>query len=304
MPLRATLRAGDPNLQRGTAAANRRRARPSGSMHSSAGMRTMTLLAVESVRKIYKPRKREAEVVALDDVSLAIEAGECLGLVGESGSGKSTLARLILALEAPSSGTIRYGGEDLAQLSAPGLLRLREKMQIVFQDPHASLNPRMTIHDIVAEPLVIHQRQRPMGARARRDRVVELLATVGLKREHLWRYPHEFSGGQRQRICIARALALEPEFLILDEPTSALDVSVQAQVLNMLQELQQRLKLTYLFISHDLGVIRYMADRVTVMQHGRIVEGGATEAVFRAPQTDYAKSLIAASEAGELDAIR
>jgi ABC-type glutathione transport system ATPase component len=267
-------------------------------------MRTMTLLAVESVRKIYKPRKREAEVVALDDVSLAIEAGECLGLVGESGSGKSTLARLILALEAPSSGTIRYGGEDLAQLSAPGLLRLREKMQIVFQDPHASLNPRMTIHDIVAEPLVIHQRQRPMGARARRDRVVELLATVGLKREHLWRYPHEFSGGQRQRICIARALALEPEFLILDEPTSALDVSVQAQVLNMLQELQQRLKLTYLFISHDLGVIRYMADRVTVMQHGRIVEGGATEAVFRAPQTDYAKSLIAASEAGELDAIR
>jgi ABC-type glutathione transport system ATPase component len=267
-------------------------------------MRTMTLLAVESVRKIYKPRKREAEVVALDDVSLAIEAGECLGLVGESGSGKSTLARLILALEAPSSGTIRYGGENLAQLSAPGLLRLREKMQIVFQDPHASLNPRMTIHDIVAEPLVIHQRQRPMGGRARRDRVVELLATVGLKREHLWRYPHEFSGGQRQRICIARALALEPEFLILDEPTSALDVSVQAQVLNMLQELQQRLKLTYLFISHDLGVIRYMADRVTVMQHGRIVEGGATEAVFRAPQTDYAKSLIAASEAGELDAIR
>ena len=261
----------------------------------------MTLLAVEGVRKIYQQRRRDAEVVALDDVSLAIESGECLGLVGESGSGKSTLARLILALEAPSAGTISYRGEDLARLSAANLLRLREKMQIVFQDPHASLNPRMTIHDIVAEPLVIHQRYRPMPARARRDRVVELLTTVGLKRDHLWRFPHEFSGGQRQRICIARALALEPEFLILDEPTSALDVSVQAQVLNMLQELQRRLKLTYLFISHDLGVIQYMADRVTVMQHGRIVETGATEAVFHAPQTDYARSLIAASRASDLD---
>ena len=264
----------------------------------------MTLLAVDGVRKVYKPRKRGAEVVALDDVSLAIEGGECLGLVGESGSGKSTLARLILALEAPSSGTIRYRGDDLAQLSAASLLRLREKMQIVFQDPHASLNPRMTVHDIVAEPLVIHQRYRPMSGRARRDRVVDLLTTVGLKRDHLWRFPHEFSGGQRQRICIARALALEPEFLILDEPTSALDVSVQAQVLNMLQELQQRLRLTYLFISHDLGVIRYMADRVTVMQHGRIVETGTTEAVFRAPQTDYARSLIAASQGSDLDVIR
>ncbi len=261
----------------------------------------MRLLAVDNVSKVYRPRKREAEVVALDDVSLAIESGECLGLVGESGSGKSTLARLILALEEPSSGSISYRGADLAKLSSAELLRLREKMQIVFQDPHAALNPRMTVHDIVAEPLVIHQRYRPMTSRARLDRVVELITTVGLKREQLWRFPHEFSGGQRQRVCIARALALEPEFLILDEPTSALDVSVQAQVLNMLQELQQRLKLTYLFISHDLGVIRYMADRVIVMQQGRIVETGATQAVFRAPQTDYAKSLIAASEASELD---
>ncbi len=261
----------------------------------------MTLLGVNNVRKVYRPRRRDAEVVALDDVSLAIDSGECLGLVGESGSGKSTLARLILALEPPSAGSISYRGKDLAQLSSAELLRLREKIQIVFQDPHAALNPRMTVHDIVAEPLVIHQRYRPMSSRARRDRVVELLTTVGLKREHLWRFPHEFSGGQRQRVCIARALALEPEFLILDEPTSALDVSVQAQVLNMLQELQQRLKLTYLFISHDLGVIRYMADRVSVMQHGRIVESGATEAVFRAPQTDYAKSLIAASQGSDLD---
>jgi ABC-type glutathione transport system ATPase component len=263
----------------------------------------MTLLAVDKIRKVYKPRKRDGEVVALDDVSLAIEPGECLGLVGESGSGKSTLARLILALEAPTAGTISYCGADLAQLSPASLLRLREKMQIVFQDPYASLNPRMTVQDIVAEPLVIHQHNRPMSARARRDRVIDLLATVGLKREHQWRFPHEFSGGQRQRICIARALALEPEFLILDEPTSALDVSVQAQVLNMLQDLQQRLKLTYLFISHDLGVIRYMADRVTVMQHGRIVETGVTERVFCTPQTDYARSLIAASEGSDLDVV-
>jgi ABC-type glutathione transport system ATPase component len=261
----------------------------------------MTLLAVDNVRKVYKTRKRDAEILALDGVSLAIEPGECLGLVGESGSGKSTLARLILALESPTSGTITYRGEDVSQLSAASLLRLRQRMQIVFQDPYASLNPRMTVHDIVVEPLVIHQSDRPVPTRARRDRVVELLATVGLKREHLWRFPHEFSGGQRQRICIARALALEPEFLILDEPTSALDVSVQAQVLNMLQELQQRLKLTYLFISHDLGVIRYMADRVTVMQSGRIVETDTTEMVFRAPRTDYARSLVAASEASTLE---
>jgi ABC-type glutathione transport system ATPase component len=261
----------------------------------------MTLLAVDNVRMTYRRRKRDAEVVALDDVSLAIDSGECLGLVGESGSGKSTLARLILALEAPTAGTITYRGENLARLPPANLLRLRQKMQIVFQDPYASLNPRMTVRDIVAEPLVIHLRDRPMPARARLDRVVELLATVGLKREHLWRFPHEFSGGQRQRICIARALALEPEFVILDEPTSALDVSVQAQVLNMLQELQQRLKLTYLFISHDLAVIRYMADRVSVMQGGRIVEAGTTETLFRTPQTDYARSLIAASQEGNHD---
>jgi len=263
----------------------------------------MTLVAVDNVRKVYRPRKRDAEIVALDGVSLAIESGECLGLVGESGSGKSTLARLILALEAPTAGAIVYRGEDLAQLSAARLLNLRRKMQVVFQDPYASLNPRMTVHDIVTEPLVIHQQHQPMLARARRDRVVELLATVGLKREHLWRFPHEFSGGQRQRICIARALALEPEFLILDEPTSALDVSVQAQVLNMLQELQHRLKLTYLFISHDLGVIRYMADRVTVMQSGRLVETGAMNAVLGAPQTDYARRLVAASQASDPDIV-
>ena len=241
----------------------------------------MTLLSVEHVRKTYRPSRRGAEVVALDDVSLSIARGECLGVVGESGSGKSTLTRQVLALEAPTSGRICYDGRDLATVSAGDLRTLREKMQIVFQDPYASLNPRMCVHDIIAEPLVIHADRRPMTPRQRSARVLDLLRTVGLKREHLWRYAHEFSGGQRQRICIARALALEPEFLILDEPTSALDVSVQAQVLNMLQELQQRLKLTYLFISHDLGVIRYMADRVTLIQHGRVVETGVTERIFR-----------------------
>jgi ABC-type glutathione transport system ATPase component len=255
----------------------------------------MTLLSVERVRKVYRPSRRSADVVALDDVSLSIARGECLGVVGESGSGKSTLTRLVLALEAPTSGRICYDGHDLATVPAGDLRVLREKMQIVFQDPYASLNPRMSVHDIIAEPLVIYADRRPMTPRQRSARVLDLLTTVGLKREHLWRYAHEFSGGQRQRICIARALALEPEFLILDEPTSALDVSVQAQVLNILQELQQRLKLTYLFISHDLGVIRYMADRVTLIQHGRVVETGTTETIFRAPQTEYARTLIAAS---------
>jgi len=255
----------------------------------------MSLLTVTSVSKIYKPSRRGATVAALTDVSLAVARGECLGLVGESGSGKSTLTRLILALEAPTSGTIRYDGQDLSQLAPAALQALRKKMQVVFQDPYASLNPRMTVHDIVAEPLVIHATRHSLTPRQRSTRVLDLLATVGLNREHLWRFPHEFSGGQRQRICIARALALEPELLILDEPTSALDVSVQAQVLNMFHDLQQRLKLTYLFISHDLGVIRYMADRVTLIQHGRIIETGATEDIFRAPQSDYARTLIAAT---------
>ncbi len=255
----------------------------------------MTLLALENVHKVYRSNRRDPDVVALDDVSLSIFRGECLGLVGESGSGKSTLTRLVLALEPPTAGRIFYDGRDLATIAARDLRALREKMQIVFQDPYASLNPRMSVHDIIAEPLVIHADRRPMSPRQRSARVLELLITVGLKREHLWRYAHEFSGGQRQRICIARALALEPEFLILDEPTSALDVSVQAQVLNMLLELQQRLNLTYLFISHDLGVIRYMADRVMLLRQGRVVETGDTESIFHSPTTEYARALIAAT---------
>ncbi len=253
------------------------------------------LLSLDKVTKIYPPRQLSGKAVnALSGVSLSIAPGECLGLVGESGSGKTTLTRLILQLERPTSGSISYDGRDLATLSSSELKALRARMQVVFQDPQASLNPRMTIHDIVAEPLVIHAAAHPMSKDERTARVLSLLETVGLKTEHLYRFPHEFSGGQRQRVCIARALALEPRLLILDEPTSALDVSVQAQVLNMLFELQQRLGLTYLFISHDLGVVRYVADRVALIHHGRIVETGETERVFSAPESDYAKMLIAA----------
>ncbi len=256
---------------------------------------TAPLLALSNVSKTYPPRQRGGKPVdALDAVSLSIAPGECLGLVGESGSGKTTLTRLILQLEKPTAGTISYDGRDLATLSSAELKALRAKMQVVFQDPQASLNPRMTVHDIIAEPLVIHAVAHPMSRDDRTARVLALLETVGLKAEHLYRFPHEFSGGQRQRICIARALALEPRLLILDEPTSALDVSVQAQVLNMLFALQKRLGLTYLFISHDLGVVRYVADRVALIHHGRIVETGPTERVFTAPESDYAKMLIAA----------
>jgi ABC-type glutathione transport system ATPase component len=255
----------------------------------------VTLLTIENVRRVYRSSARSGEVVALDGVSLAIERGECFGLVGESGSGKSTLSRLILNLEPPSSGRIAYDGRDLAGLGHEEMRRLRARMQIVFQDPYASLNPRMTVHDLVAEPLVIHAEVGYRDRSRRTTRVGELLHTVGLKPEHMWRYPHEFSGGQRQRVCIARALALNPEFLILDEPTSALDVSVQAQILNMLLELQSRLGLTYLFISHDLGIVRYVAHRVALIHKGRIVEEGPVEQVFSRPESDYARTLISAS---------
>jgi ABC-type glutathione transport system ATPase component len=262
----------------------------------------MTLLAVENVRKIYRSSAKGAGIVAIDGVSIAIRRGECFGLVGESGSGKTTLTRLILNLEPPTSGRLLFAGQDLAALPPADMRRLRARMQIVFQDPYASLNPRMTVHDLVAEPLIIHAGAGSLDRRGRTARVAGLLDTVGLGPEHMWRYPHEFSGGQRQRICIARALALNPEFIILDEPTSALDVSVQAQILNMLLELQARLNLTYLFISHDLGVVRYVAHRVALIHQGRIVEEGQTEQIFSAPSSDYARTLIAASP--NLDAYR
>ena len=257
------------------------------------------MLEIEGVTKIYRARKRlferdVREVRALADVSLSVARGESFGLVGESGSGKTTLTRLILGLETPTAGRILHEGRDLAKLSLVELNRLRADIQIVFQDPYASLNPRMSVHDIVTEPLVVHRATLGLDRRQRTERAAQLLSEVGLGPQHLGRYPHEFSGGQRQRIGIARALATGPKLLILDEPTSALDVSVQAQVLNLLHGLQQRLNLTYLFISHDLAVIRYICDRVALILRGAIVETGTAEAVFETPASDYARQLIAA----------
>ena len=232
-------------------------------------------------------------VTALKGVSLAVRRGESFGLVGESGSGKTTLTRCILQLERVTSGQILLDGIDLGALGRRQMRRLQARVQIVFQDPYASLNPRQSVHDIICEPMEIHHASE--GRRRRTERAVELLELVGLSGQHLFRYPHEFSGGQRQRIGIARALAVEPELLVLDEPTSALDVSVQAQVLNLLHDLQTKLGLTYLFISHDLGVIRYVCDRVALILRGEIVEEGETEAIFERPTSDYARLLLAAT---------
>ncbi|MCG8593446.1 MAG: ABC transporter ATP-binding protein [Kiloniellales bacterium] len=229
--------------------------------------------------------------VALDGVDLTLRRGAAYGLVGESGSGKTTVARLILRLLQPTSGQILFAGQDITGLKGEALMKLRERIQIVFQDPHASLNPRQTILFSVAEPLVIH---RGLRGPALRRRVEELLETVGLPGGFLYRYPHELSGGQKQRACIARAVALNPELLVLDEPTSALDVSVQAQVLEFLRDLKARLDLTYLFISHDLSVVRYLCDRVAVMYMGKVVEEGAVGAVFESPSHPYTESLLSA----------
>jgi oligopeptide transport system ATP-binding protein len=231
------------------------------------------------------------DVKAVDGVDLDIVRGESFGLVGESGSGKTTLGKTILRLIEPTEGKIIFDGEDLCQLSESEMRQWRAEMQIVFQDPYSSLNPRMTVKRIVGEPLLIHHRAR---GREMENRVRELIELVGLMEDHLYRYPHEFSGGQRQRVGVARALALEPKMLVLDEPTSALDVSVQAQVLNLLLDLQQRLGLTYLFISHDLGVIRYICDRVALMYLGRIVEIGSIEEIFQKPLHPYTRALLSA----------
>jgi ABC-type glutathione transport system ATPase component len=257
------------------------------------------MLAVEEVVKRYPLGRRrwfgtQPSITALDGVSLAVRRGESFGIVGESGSGKTTLTRCILRLEAISAGRILLDGVDLHGLPAEAMRRMRARIQIVFQDPYASLNPRMTVRDIIAEPMEIHDDLLRLTPRQRTERVVELLEQVRLGPQHLHRYPHEFSGGQRQRIGIARGLACRPEMLLLDEPTSALDVSVQAEVLNLLIELQRDLGLTYLFISHDMAVIRYVCDRVALMHRGRIVEQGETQAIFDAPQSEYARMLIAA----------
>ena len=231
-------------------------------------------------------------VKAVDGVSFAVERGTTVGLVGESGSGKTTIGRAIVGLAPVTGGTIRYQGEVISNLSARRFLPYRKKIQMVFQDPYNSLNPRLSVLDIVGEALEIHFPE--MDRRARRARVADLLRQVGLQPDHLDRYPHEFSGGQRQRIGIARALAVEPELLVCDEPVSALDVSVQAQIVNLLQDLQEQLGLTYLFIAHDLAVVEHLSDTVLVMRHGRIVEAASAEELYRNPQHPYTRDLLAA----------
>ena len=255
----------------------------------------MALLDVKHLVKEFS-RKRgilaPASVVrAVDDVSFSIDEGETFGLVGESGSGKTTTGRCILRLIEPTSGEVRFRGENVLSFSRARLRQARRDMQIVFQDPFSSLNPRMRVGSIVEEPLIIHR----VGDRSQRKlRVTELFELVGLDSSQLARYPHQFSGGQRQRIGLARALALNPSFIIADEPVSALDVSVQAQVVNLLMELQSRLKLTYLFIAHDLRLVRHICSRVAVMYLGRIVEMGGTEAIFATPAHPYTRALLSA----------
>ena len=228
----------------------------------------------------------------VDDVSFTIRRGETLGLVGESGSGKSTVARMLLRLVEPTAGEVRYAGRDLLSASSRGMREMRRRMQIVFQDPYAALNPRMRVREILAEPFAIHGEKPAEGLETR---LVAMLRTVGMDGTALERFPHEFSGGQRQRINIARALSLRPEFLVLDEPVSALDVSVGAQVVNLLRELQREYGLTYLFISHSMPLVRYLCDRVAVLQRGRLVELGECEQVCNAPQEEYTRRLIAAT---------
>ena len=244
-----------------------------------------------------------ALVKALDGVDLKIESGKTFGIVGESGCGKTTLMRTLLRLVEPTSGSVvlseeltrgQFSCNNLEDLTSDELRRFRRQIGVVFQDPMGALNPRMLIKDIVSEPLVIHGKTDNT-----RERVIELLKNVGLGEEHLYRYPHEFSGGQRQRIVIARALALEPKILVLDEPTSALDVSVQAQILNLLNDLQRKYDLTYIFISHDLSVIEYMCDRLAVMYLGKVVEEGDTEELFSNPQHPYTIALLSATPSFE-----
>ena len=258
---------------------------------AAAPIETPPLLEAHDLVKRFPAKDGHGTVHAVDGVSLMLRPGETLGIVGESGCGKSTLARLLMRLIEPDAGTLRFDGSDFGGLDRGALRARRRDIQLIFQDPYASLDPRMTVGSIIAEPLAIHG----IGTRRqRREKVAELLDLVGLGPAAAGRYPHEFSGGQRQRIGIARAVALEPRLIIADEPVSALDVSIQSQILNLLLELKARLGLSYIFISHDLAVVEHVSDRVAVMYLGRIVETADTETLYRAPAHPYTRALISA----------
>ncbi|MEU6677488.1 dipeptide ABC transporter ATP-binding protein [Streptomyces sp. NPDC046853] len=265
--------------------------------HGSAGGRE-PILQVRGLVKHYPLtqgiviRKQVGAVKAVDGVDFDLGQGETLGIVGESGCGKSTVAKMLVNLERPTAGEIRYKGEDITKLSGRALKAVRRNIQMVFQDPYTSLNPRMTVGDIIGEPYEIHPEVAPKGSR--RQRVQELLDVVGLNPEYINRYPHQFSGGQRQRIGIARGLALRPEIIVADEPVSALDVSVQAQVVNLLDRLQNEFDLSYVFIAHDLSIVRHISDRVGVMYLGRIVEIGSDEEIYEHPTHPYTQALLSA----------
>lgn len=255
----------------------------------------MAFLEVDNLVKTFPVRGqgfKRHKLFAVNDVTLSIEKGKTLGLVGESGCGKSTLGRTILRLLDPSGGKVIFDGQDIATLSRKDLKNMRRRMQIIFQDPYSSLNPRMTVADILSEPFIIHRLQ--PSRRKAIEEVKQLLSLVGLPEDSLYRYPHEFSGGQRQRIGIARALAVKPELVVCDEPVSALDVSIQAQIINLLMDLQKKLGLTYLFISHDLRVVNHISDQVAVMYLGKVVEWGPKKTIFNNPKHPYTISLLSA----------